>query len=138
MTTHKETAMSTHPNVAAVDRMTKAVFENDRATLAEVFTPDLAFHVRGPLPTPGDHAGVDGFLHTIGTIFERTGGDVKIEQLACTAEGQWATEWEHAVLGRNGATLETNNAFIYRFDGGRIAEMWMICAAPAEAASFWD
>jgi ketosteroid isomerase-like protein len=130
--------MSTHPNVTMIDRMTKAIFENDRATLAEVFSPDLAFHVRGPLPTSGDHAGVDGFLHTIGTIFERTNGDVKIEQLTCLADGDWATEWEHAVMGRNGATLDVNNAFVYRFSDGRIAEMWMICAGPAEAASFWD
>ena len=129
--------MSTHPNVSTIDRMTKAVFEKDRQTLAEVFADDLAFHVRGPLPEPGDYAGVDGFLSVIGGIFERTQGDVKIEQLACLADGAWATEWEHAVLGRNGAVLETENAFVYRFDGGRIAEMWMICTAPAAAASFW-
>ena len=44
---------------------------------------------------------------------------------------------EHAVLGRNGRTLEMNDAFIYRFDDGRIREMWFIAAGPAEAASFW-
>ena len=37
----------------------------------------------------------------------------------------WAAEWEHATLGRNGKTLESDNAFVYRFDGDRIAEMWM-------------
>lgn len=42
--------------------MTKAVFENDPDTLAELFTDDLTFHVRGPLPRPGDHTGVVGFL----------------------------------------------------------------------------
>jgi ketosteroid isomerase-like protein len=130
--------MSTHPNVAVIDQMTKAVFENDPATLAEVFSPDLALHVRGPLPTPGDYTGVEGFLHVIGAIFERTGGEVKVEQLTCLADGQWATEWEHAVMGRNGATLDTDNAFIYRFADGRIAEMWMICTAPPDTASFWE
>ena len=130
--------MTTHPNIASVDRMTKAIFENDRQTLSEVFTDDLAFHVRGPLPAPGDHNGVDEFLGTIAGIFERTSGDVKIEQLCCLADGEWATEWEHAVLGRNGATLEANNAFVYRFRDGRIAEMWMVCTAPADAAAFWD
>jgi ketosteroid isomerase-like protein len=129
--------MTTHPNTAVIDRMTTAVFENDRATLAEVFTEDLAFHVRGPLPEPGDYVGVDGFLATIGGIFERTGGDVKIQQLTCLADDEWATEWEHAVLGRNGATLETQNAFVYRFRDGRIAEMWMVCTAPAGSERFW-
>ena len=37
-----------------------------------------------------------------------------------------------------GNTLETANAFVYRFEDTRIAEMWMICAAPAGTESFWD
>ena len=130
--------MSEHPNVTVINRMTKAVFENDRDALAELFTENLTFHVRGPLPCPGDHTGVDGFLGALGTIFELTDGDVKIEQLFCIADGGWAAEWEHAVLGRNGRTLETNNAFVYQFRKGRIAEMWLICAAPAGTESFWD
>jgi len=130
--------MSKHPNVTVIDRMTAAVFENDRDTLADVFTDDLVLHMRGPLPRPGDHRGVDGFLDALGAIFQLTDGDVKIEQLFCTAEGQWAAEWEQAVFGRNGKTLEANNAFIYRFADDRIAEMWMICAAPSGSESFWD
>jgi ketosteroid isomerase-like protein len=129
--------MSEHPNVTVINQMTKAVFENDRETLVDLFTDDLTFHVRGPLPRPGDHTGVDGFLGALGAIFELTNGDVKIEQLFCAAEGRWATEWEHAVLGRNGHTLETKNAFVYEFEDGRIAEMWMICGAPAGSESFW-
>src|SRR5687767_2001280 len=118
-------AMSEHTNVTVINRMTAAVFENDREALSELFTGDLAFRVRGPLPCAGDHTGVDGFLGALGTIFELTDGDVKLEQLFCLAGGNWAAEWERAVLGRNGRTLETEDAFIYRFDGGRIAEIWM-------------
>ena len=47
-------------------------------------------------------------------------------------------EWENCVLGRNGKTLETRNAFVYRIDDNRINEMWMICAAPNGSESFWD
>lgn len=129
--------MSEHPNVAVINRMTAAVFENDRAALAEVFTDDMVLHVRGPLPRPGDHQGVDGFLDALGAIFQLTDGDVKIEQLFCVAEGPWAAEWEHAIFGRDGKTLETKNVFIYELRDGRIAEMWMICAAPAGSESFW-
>jgi ketosteroid isomerase-like protein len=130
--------MSEHPNVAVINRMTKAVFENDRDTLDGLFTSDMVFHMRGPLPRPGDHQGAGGFLEALGAIFELTSGDVKIEQLYCGADGPWAAEWEHAVFGRNGRTLEAENAFVYRFEGDRIAEMWMICAAPAGSESFWD
>lgn len=130
--------MSEHPNVAVINRMTKAVFENDRDALAEMFTEDMSFHVRGPLPCAGDHTGVGGFLGALSTIFELTSGDVKLEQLLCVAEGGWAAEWEHAVFGRNGRTLEAKDAFVYRFENGRIAEIWMLSAAPAGSESFWD
>jgi ketosteroid isomerase-like protein len=130
--------MSEHPNVTVIDRMTKAVFENDRDTLARIFTDDMAFHIRGSLPGPGDYTGVDGFLGAMGAIFELTGGDVQLEQLFCIADGRWAAEWEHAVFGRNGRSLETKNVFVYGLEEDRIAEMWMICAAPGGSESFWS
>ena len=130
--------MSEHPNVAAINRMTAAVFENDLDALGDVFTSDMVFHVRGPLPMPGDYHGAEGFLGALGTVFELTDGDVKIEQLFCVAEESWATEWERAYFGRNGGTLEAENAFIYRFESERIAEVWMLCSAPAGSEKFWD
>ena len=98
----------------------------------------MQFHVRGPLPKLGDHDGVDGFTDVIGTIFELTNGDVNIEALLISADDTWATEWEHAVLGRNGQKLATHNVFAYRFEGDRIAEMWMVCTAPAGSEAFWS
>ncbi|MHA6784599.1 nuclear transport factor 2 family protein [Pseudonocardia saturnea] len=130
--------MSEHPNVAVINRMTQAVFANDRAALADLFTTDLAFHVRGPLPRAGDHTGVDGFLGVLGAIVEQTGGDVELEQLFCIADDRWGAEWERAVLGRDGRTLEAENSFVYRFEDGRIGEMWMICTAPPGSEAFWD
>jgi ketosteroid isomerase-like protein len=132
-----EDIMSSHPNVAVIDRMTQAIVENDRETLSRIFSDDMVFHGRGPIPFEGDHYGVDGLLAALGTVFELTDGEVKLEQLFCLADDEWGAEWEHAVFGRNGRTLEMNDSFVYRFDDGRIREMWFIAAGPAEAASFW-
>jgi ketosteroid isomerase-like protein len=85
--------------------------------------------------TAGDHLGPEGILGAIGPVFEATGGDVKLEQQFCVGVDGWAAEWEHAVLGRHGRTLESDNAFVYRFTGGRIAEMWMFLGADPEAAA---
>lgn len=130
--------MTEHPNVTAINRMTKAVFDYDQQTLAELFSEDIVFHVRGPLPCAGDHTGVDGFLGALGTLFRLTDGDVKLQQLFCLAEGPWAAEWEDVVYGRDGRRLETKDVFLYRFDGDRIAEIWMLDAAPPDSASFWE
>jgi ketosteroid isomerase-like protein len=124
--------MNANANVDVICRMTQAAIDGDRPGLDACMTPDLAFHVRGPVPRAGDHTGVDGFLDVIGHLFEVTSGDVKLERKFALAEGEWAAEWEHAVLGRDGRTLESNNSFVYRFEGGRIAEMWMLWDASAE------
>ena len=128
--------MSAHPNVATIDRMTKAIFDQDHATLASIFTDDFVFHLRGPDPQVGDHSGLGGFLEVLGAWFEATNGQIELEQQFCLGADEWAAEWEHATLRRNGKTLESRNAFVYRFDGDRIAEMWMFLGAlrePAEA-----
>ena len=126
--------MSEHANVKTVNAMTEAVFAQDHDALAKIFTDDLAFHFRAPHPLAGDHTGLAGFLDVLGSIFEATGGDIKLDQQFCLGDGRWAAEWEHATLGRNGKTLESDNAFVYRFDGDRIAEMWMFIGVLPERA----
>jgi ketosteroid isomerase-like protein len=130
--------MSEHPNVAVINRMTEAAVAGDKKVLADCFTEDMAFHVRGTLPRVGDHRGAEGFLGVIGAIMELTAGDVKLEQLFAIADDGWGAEWERALLGRNGRTLDQRNAFIYRFEDGRIAEMWMIGAGPSGSESFFE
>jgi ketosteroid isomerase-like protein len=105
--------------------MTEAIFTQDHDTLAKIFTDDLEFHLRGPDPMAGDHAGLGGFLGVLGSWFEATNGDIQLEQQFCIGTDGWAAEWEHASLGRNGQRLESHNAFVYRFEDDRIAEMWM-------------
>jgi ketosteroid isomerase-like protein len=129
--------MAQHPNVKTIDRMTQAALDGDAATLAEIFTEDMVFHVRGTLPSVGDHRGAKGFLSVIGRIMEVTKGDVTLEQLFNIAEGNWAAEWERATFGRDGKTLEQYDSFVYRFEDGRIAEMWMIGAGNPEDADFF-
>jgi ketosteroid isomerase-like protein len=123
-----------HPNVETVNRMTEAIFSQDHDTLAKIFTDDLVFHLRGPDPMAGDHSGLGGLLGVLGSWFEATGGQIDLAQQFCVGTDGWAAEWEHATLGRNGRTLESRNAFVYRFEGDRIAEMWMFLGVLPDAA----
>jgi ketosteroid isomerase-like protein len=130
--------VSQHPNVTTVDRMTQAIMAQDKDTLSELFTEDFVFHLRGPYERAGDHPGVTGLLEVLGSVIEATNGDVRLEQKFCVGVDGWAAEWEHATLGRNGQTLDSDNAFVYRFDGDRIAEMWMFLGvAPERVGSFF-
>jgi hypothetical protein len=126
--------MSEHPNVKVVNQMTSAIFEQDHGALAKIFTDDAVFHLRGPDPMAGDHAGVGGLLNVVGGWFEATNGQIELDQQFCIGADGWAAEWEHAHMRRNSHTLESRNAFVYRFEGDRIAEMWMFLGAPREEA----
>jgi uncharacterized protein (TIGR02246 family) len=118
--------MANHPNVKAIDCMTEAALAGDTEALAKVFTEDVAFHVRGAVPHVGDHVGIESFVSFVAAIVERTKGEIDLKQLFCIGDGDWAAEWEHCKLGIDGQTYDTMNSFVYRFEDGRIAEMWFI------------
>jgi ketosteroid isomerase-like protein len=130
--------MTDHPNVKTVNEMTKAIFSQDHDALARIFTDDLVVHLRGPHPMAGDHSGLGGFLEFLGSIFAATNGQIELDQQFCLGADCWAAEWEHGTLGRNGDTLESQNAFVYRFEAERIAEMWMFLGVlPDRAEAFF-
>jgi ketosteroid isomerase-like protein len=121
--------MSEHPNVSTVNRMTQAIFDQDAVALGEIFAPRFCFHLRGPHPLAGDHDGVEGFLTVLQSFFEMTGGNIQLDQQFCIAGDDYVAEWERATLGANGRSLESWNSFVYRFEGGRVADMWMYLGA---------
>src|SRR5687767_6691193 len=129
--------MAEHQNVTTITRMTQAGLDGDIATLEQLFTEDMVMHVRGTFAGVGDHRGASGFANWVRAQLEITKGDLKLDQLFAIAEGDWAAEWERAVFGRDGKTLEQYDAFIYRFEDGRIAEMWMIGAGNPEDVAFF-
>ena len=118
--------MGEHSNVKVINCMTEAALAGDTEALAKVFTEDVKLHVRGAVPLTGDHVGVESWVAFVAAIVERTKGSIDLTQLFCIGEGDWAAEWERAVLGIDGTSYETMNSFVYRFENGRIAEMWFI------------
>ena len=130
------TTTTDHPHVETISRMTQAIFDQDHDTLARTFTDDLVFHLRGPAPMQGDHAGLGGLLEVFGAVFEMTGGRITLDTKFVIGADGWAAEYEHSTLGRPGdaETIESCNSFVYRFEGDRIAEMWMYLGVLPEAA----
>jgi ketosteroid isomerase-like protein len=130
------TTTTDHPNVETISRMTKAIFDQDHDTLAGIFTDDLVFHLRGPARVQGDYQGLGGLLEALGALFEMTDGRITLDQKFCIGADGWAAEYEHATLGRpaDDQTIESSNAFVYRFDGDRVAEMSMYLGVLPETA----
>lgn len=133
------TVTTEHPNVQTVRAMTDAVFSQNHDALAKIFTDDLVFHFRAPHPMNGDHHGLGGFLSVLGSIFEATDGQIELDTKYCLGNDDWAAEFEHGHLTRKGQTVVSQNSFVYRFEGGRIAEMWMyVGLMPDVAEAFFS
>ena len=63
-------------------------------------------------------------------------GHVDVVQVVPIAADRMLTMIEvHAA--RKGRTLHNFAAFLTRVDDGRIAELWMVDAKPAESDAFW-
>ena len=126
---------ATTPNVKTVNEMTTAIFDQDHDALAKIFTDDLVFHLRGPDPMAGDHTGVGGLLGV-----DRHRGSRRPTARSSSTSSSASAPTAGPPSGstprwrRNGNTLESRNAFVYRFDGDRIAEMWMFLGAPRDEA----
>jgi ketosteroid isomerase-like protein len=133
--------MSDHANITTINAMTTAIFEQDHDALTKIFTDEVGIHLRGPHPMAGDHVGLGSLLDALGWMFEVTAGKIDLDQKLCVATDGWASEFEYATLGRaaDDDTVVSQNSFVYRFDGGRIAEMWVYLGLDAnEAEKFFS
>lgn len=113
---------------ALIERVFPAMFANDADALAELLHPDVEWHVP---PFVGERFGslagreaVLGFLCSAGDEFYQPGSS----SLAVDVQ---AVEGDRAVvLGRiraitaKGAPYENRYAFGFRFEDGRIREVW--------------
>ena len=117
--------------------MTGAVLGGERTIFEGGLTDDFTFHYRGPYPKPGDYAGAAGLMEVIGAVVEATDGDIDLQQRFCVAADGLGVRVGTRGPGSRDRTLESDNAFVYRFDDDRIAEMWMFIGAPPGSEAFF-
>ena len=105
--------------------MTEAIFTQDHDALAKIFTDDLVFHLRGPAPDGRRPHRLGGFLDvSAGSSRRRTGRSSSTRSSASAPTAGPPSGSTHAGPQRRDHSSRSN-AFVYRFEGDRIAEMWM-------------
>lgn len=114
-----------HPNIALLKRFDP----RDTTAFAALFADDAVFHYFNPnLPElAGDHVGPEGIRAFFEALGERSHGTFRIEPIWATPVGDELV----VVQSRNTLTLESQTIMIdvvvvWRFVGGRIAEVWDI------------
>ena len=102
----------------------------DVEAVRELLAPDVVWHVPGTSPIAGDHRGRDAVI----AYFERrralAGGAMTIVAGEQLVSGDTVIQLADGVIGES---LRWRTVGVYRFDGDRVAEAWLV---PLDLAAF--
>ena len=111
-----------HPNIDLVRRAYAAYLSGDRATIDEVFDPELQWHNSGFDATSGDRRGIDDVLAYLWA-------DNHMDDYRLDVVDMLASDERVAVIARTSGRLGERaivNDFVQvvRIGEGRVAEVW--------------
>jgi ketosteroid isomerase-like protein len=128
----------THPNATMVRELYDLGLSGNTAALVEHLCGDCVVHVPGHNAMSGDYQGPDGFLEFLGKNFELAGEALHLEIEGVLADDERGISFEHITAERDGKTLDVHDTTVYRFQDGKVAEMWMLSTDLDAHEAFWS
>ena len=128
--------MAEHPNLQLAHRAWAAVAASDVDALAEIWAPDIVWHVTSRNPWTGDHVGQDAvldYLADVGEVGEAY--DMRLDDVLVSDERMLLVC--HITARRAGKTVETGQLLLARVASGRIAEVWTLPLDPSAFNGFF-
>jgi hypothetical protein len=129
--------MAEHPNVATVRRGYEAFSKGDMETLRSLMTEDCVHHVPGKSQIAGDYKGVDQVLGLYAKFFELTGGTLKVDLHDAVGNDEHVITMHRLTANRTGKILDTNEALVFHFRGGKISELFDAPSDQYAQDAFW-
>ncbi len=114
-----------HPNIQLMKRLDLG----DLASAKDLFSENVVWHYFNPnMPEiQGDYVGLDGIRAFFQTIGGKTRGTFKVEPVSITAVGdELVVVHARDTLTFQGRPVALDVIVVWRFVGGRIAEVWDI------------
>jgi uncharacterized protein len=124
--------------LAVITRYFEALESGDFATVAAQFADDVVWHQPGANRFSGLHRGSDavgamiGGMMTVseGTFTLRRNAPLMVNGDVVAAPVQWTAK-------RSGAEMDCVGVDVMRVADGKVAEVWLFTADPAEEDAFW-
>lgn len=121
-----------------VGRYGAALAAGDMEALAAVLADDAVWHQPGANPLSGDHVGPDAILGHLGRFMELSGGTFALTTESVTEAGALVATTVRFTARRPGRTdLDQHGVDIFRVEGDRIAEVWLIGEDQDAEDRFW-
>jgi ketosteroid isomerase-like protein len=113
-----------HPNVALIEGAYESFAAGDIASIMEIWTDDIAWHIAGDHPLAGDHEGKEAAAAFLGGVMQQTGGTFRAELQNALADDTNGYSLHKGTASKNGEDLESWEILGYGFRDGKVAEIW--------------
>ena len=105
----------------------------DIEAVRALLAPDVVWHVPGGSPIAGDHRGRDAVMDYFARRRALAGGAMTIVDGERLVSGDVVIQLADGEIERDGDRRRWRTAGVYRFEGDRVAEVWLV---PFELAAF--
>ncbi len=113
-----------HPNTDLITRAYELFGQGDMENLQTLWTDDIVWHIAGNTTISGDHEGAAGVLSMFGQLVASTEGTFQAELQSAMADDTLGFSLHKATAEKGGESYELWTALTYRFDDGKVAEIW--------------
>ena len=122
--------MSEHPNVENVRKKYDAFNNGDLASVGDLLTDDVVWHVPGRSSIAGDYRGRERVLAYLGQLAELTGGSYQAELHIAVGDDEHVITVDHSTAIRAGKHYGENEIVVFRFRNGQVVEAWQAWLNP--------
>lgn len=129
-------------NMSAIDvveRYGAALAGGDMGAMAAALTEDAVWHQPGANRLSGDHVGPEAIVAHLGRFMELSGGTFALTTESATESGDLVSTTVRFTARREGAEedLDQHGVDVFRVEGDRIAEIWLISEDQSAEDRFW-
>lgn len=124
--------------LAVVTTYFEALESGDLATVAAQFAEDVVWHQPGDNRFSGVHRGGDAVGAMIGGMMAVSEGTFSLKRIApLMVNGELVAAPVRWTAKRSGAETDGTGVDLMRVVDGKVAEVWLFTADPAEEDAFW-
>ena len=125
-------------NAAVMRRGVDAFAVGDMATLTDIFSPDIKWHVPGRSAIAGDYIGRDAVFGLFGKIVTLTNGTLKVNAREIIGDEQGGVFIMNDTGERNSKKLDATLMLRVHMRDGKFVEVWEHIADLYAYDAFWS
>lgn len=126
-----------HPNAEIVRAAYEAFGKGDIEGVANFLADNSTWHIKSTGPLNGNYAGREAVLGFLGRLMEESGGTFRTELHDVVADDGQAIALLDISATRNGKSVESRQAAVYRIENGRNTEAWFLYEDGPAVAEVW-